>query len=76
MAKAAAPKDPFRCVECGWSSTKWVGRCGECQAWGSVEEVAAPKKLSLVAGTVTTPARPIGEVSLEKLPPDLLEFPN
>ena len=66
MAKGAPAKDPFRCVECGWTATKWVGRCGECQAWGSVEEVAAPKKLSLIAGTVTAPARPIGEVSLEK----------
>ncbi len=66
MAKGAPAKDPYRCVECGWTATKWVGRCGECQAWGSVEEVAAPKKLSLVAGTVTSPARPIGEVSLEK----------
>jgi DNA repair protein RadA/Sms len=66
MAKASIPKDPFRCVECGWTANKWVGRCGECQAWGTVEEVAAPKKLSLVAGTVTAAARPIGEVSLEK----------
>ena len=67
MAKSSAPaKDPFRCTECGWTSTKWVGRCGECQAWGSVEEIAAPKKLSLVAGTVTTAATPIGEVSLER----------
>ena len=67
MAKTPAPaKDPFRCTECGWTSTKWVGRCGECQAWGSVEEIAAPKKLSLVAGTVTTAATPIGEVNLEK----------
>ena len=63
MAKAPA-KDPFRCVECGWSATKWVGRCGECQAWGSVEEIAAPKKLSLVAGSFTTPAKPIGDVDL------------
>ncbi len=67
MAKTPAPaKDPFRCTECGWTSTKWVGRCGECQAWGSVEEIAAPKKLSLVAGNVTTAATPIGEVNLEK----------
>ena len=66
MAKApAAPKDPFRCAECGWTSAKWVGRCGECQAWGSVEEVAAPKKLSLVAGHVTSAALPIGDVNLE-----------
>ncbi len=67
MAKGSAPaKDPFRCSECGWSSTKWVGRCGECQAWGSVEEITAPKKLSLVAGRVTTAATPIGEVNLER----------
>ena len=67
MAKNSAPaKDPFRCTECGWTSTKWVGRCGECQAWGSVEELAAPKKLSLVAGTVTTAATPIGDVSLDR----------
>jgi DNA repair protein RadA/Sms len=64
MAKAPA-KDPFRCSECGWTSTKWVGRCGECQAWGSVEEIAAPKKLSLLAGPVSQAATPIGEVSLE-----------
>ena len=59
-----AKQDPFRCSECGWTATKWVGRCGECQAWGSVEEVGAPKKLSLVAGHVTQPATPIGEVDL------------
>lgn len=64
MAKAPA-KDPYRCSECGWGSTKWVGRCGECQAWGSVEEIAAPKRLSLVAGSVSQPAVPIGQVSTE-----------
>ena len=65
MAKTTITKDPFRCSECGWSTTKWVGRCGECQTWGSVEEISAPKKLSLVPGKVTTAAQPIGEVNLE-----------
>ena len=64
MTKAPA-KDPFRCAECGWTTAKWVGRCGECQTWGSVEEVSAPKKLSLVPTSVTEVAKPIGEVSLE-----------
>ena len=64
MAKAPA-KDPYRCSECGWTATKWVGRCGECQAWGSVEEIAAPKKLSLVAGQVSQAAMPIGDVNIE-----------
>ncbi|GAB3603017.1 DNA repair protein RadA [Microbacterium aureliae] len=31
---------PFRCTECGWTSIKWVGRCGECQQWGTVVEAA------------------------------------
>ena len=61
---AKVEKDPFRCFECGWTSQKWVGRCGECQAWGTVEELAAPKKLSLVPGTVTSKATPIAEVDL------------
>ena len=61
---ARAKEELFRCSECGWNSAKWVGRCGECQAWGSVEEVGAPKKLSLVAGKVTSPATPIGDVDL------------
>ena len=61
---AKVKQDPFRCSECGWTSTKWVGRCGECQAWGSVEEVGAPKKLSLVAGFVSQAATPINQVDL------------
>jgi DNA repair protein RadA/Sms len=40
MAKTSAG---FRCGECGWQTAKWVGRCGECQAWGTVEEAAVPR---------------------------------
>jgi len=65
MAKAPA-RDPFRCSECGWSTTKWVGRCGECQAWGSVEESGGltPRKITLLPGAVAAPATPIGEINL------------
>src|SRR5215472_3193408 len=28
----------FECSACGWRTTKWVGRCGECEAWGTVSE--------------------------------------
>jgi DNA repair protein RadA/Sms len=30
----------FRCTECGWSTLKWAGRCAECQAWGTIVDVA------------------------------------
>jgi DNA repair protein RadA/Sms len=61
---AKPEKDSYRCSECGWTTNKWVGRCGECQVWGSVEEIAAPKRLSLVPGAVTRVATPIGDVDL------------
>ncbi len=37
MAKTSASA-LYQCSECGWQSTKWAGRCGECQTWGSVAE--------------------------------------
>ena len=36
-SKASARASGYRCSECGWTTVKWVGRCGECQAWGSAE---------------------------------------
>jgi DNA repair protein RadA/Sms len=48
-----------------------VGRCPECQAWGSVAEVGAapvglrPLTAAVAAGVVTTPARPIAEIDVE-----------
>ncbi len=59
-----SPRPAFRCTECGWETGKWVGRCGECQAWGSVAEAAAPSGRSS-AGPVTRAAVPIGQVSVE-----------
>src|SRR5215218_9742371 len=68
MAKGSAPKraaaTAYHCGECGWETTKWVGRCGECQAWGTVVERAAPRS-RVQAGPVTAPARPIGEIPIE-----------
>jgi len=59
------PRPAFRCTECGWETGKWVGRCGGCQAWGSVAEVAAVPQTRATASPVTRPAVPIGQVSVE-----------
>ncbi len=63
---AGTAKAAFRCSECGWTAVKWVGRCGECQAWGSVEAVGAggPRLRQVPAGPVTVAARPIGEIDV------------
>jgi len=63
MAKTVRPA--FRCSECGWETGKWVGRCGECQAWGSVAEAAAPT-MRTAASAVTKAAVPISEVSVSE----------
>ncbi|MBB6398071.1 DNA repair protein RadA/Sms [Actinomadura coerulea] len=65
MAKAKTAKAAYRCSECGWQTSKWVGRCGECQTWGTVTEAASATPARVVsAGPVSSPARPIGQVDV------------
>ncbi|HTI23627.1 MAG TPA: DNA repair protein RadA [Kutzneria sp.] len=69
MVKNAKPaKASYRCAECGFEVAKWVGRCPECQAWGSVEE-RAPARAGLAriaAGAPSSPARRISDVDVEE----------
>jgi DNA repair protein RadA/Sms len=64
LTRMAKPAQVFRCGECGWSTAKWVGRCGECQTWGSVEEAGASRSKAAAAGPVSDAAKPIGAVEL------------
>ncbi len=58
-----ASKAPgYKCAECGWTTAKWVGRCGECQAWGSVEETGGAVARTTAATTVLEPARRIADI--------------
>jgi len=59
---SAARKLGFRCTECGSLSPRWLGRCGECQAWGTVAEAGAAPRRTLTPAPVTRAARPIGEL--------------
>ncbi len=64
--RSARGAPAFRCSECGWQTAKWVGRCGECQAWGSVSEVGAVSARTTAAASVARPAMPIGEVDVRR----------
>ncbi len=66
MTKASTVRAAgYRCTDCGTDSLRWVGRCPECQAWGTVLEAGATgrRSASVAAGPVTRPAQPIGELS-------------
>ncbi|HET6532415.1 MAG TPA: DNA repair protein RadA [Actinoplanes sp.] len=66
-ATAKAPRPAFVCDACGHQPPKWLGRCPECNEWGSVIEstVTGPT----VSGRVVSsrlpgePARPIAQIS-------------
>lgn len=66
MSKKAA----YVCTECGWSAAKWVGRCGECQEWGTVHEAGSSASGAFASELATaifpsTPAVSIVEVPHE-----------
>ena len=52
----------YRCGDCGHEVAKWVGRCPECQTWGSVA-AAGSRPVTAVAAPLN-PACPISQVDL------------
>ncbi len=68
--KRAAGTSAYHCTECGWTAPKWVGRCGECQQWGTVVEAAASTGISrtVTAQAPTRGARPITEIDTRETP--------
>ena len=72
----ARPTTDFRCTECGWTSIRWVGRCGECQAWGTVVDAAEAtgviRSMKAVRVTDERAARPITEIGAE----DVAHWPS
>jgi len=61
---------PYRCTECGWTTLKWVGRCGECQQWGTVvesaEQTGIVRTVAAVAPGAARAARPITQVQTQE----------
>jgi DNA repair protein RadA/Sms len=62
---SAKARAAHRCTECGHEVAKWVGRCPECQTWGSVTAVGTGPVPRVAAGAPTAPARPISQVDLQ-----------
>jgi DNA repair protein RadA/Sms len=59
----AKQKSEFKCSECGWTTVKWAGRCGECQAWGSLDESSGTtKEVRALKLNESQAARPITEI--------------
>ena len=61
----------FHCTECGWTTLKWAGRCGECQAWGTIVEAGTSTGIlhSVKAVRISEArlARPITEIESDSV---------
>ena len=49
------PKTAYVCTECGYDSTKWLGRCPSCGAWDSFKEVKLGKTTLTPHSSLLTP---------------------
>ena len=71
----AVAKSTFTCTDCGWTTPKWVGRCGECQAWDTMQEgkagggrgLGTVRQIKPVAILGSSAAKPITDVSTERV---------
>lgn len=73
----ARPSSSYACSECGWTSVKWVGRCAECQAWGTVVERGVPAAVRAAHVAEGREARPITDLRTEAVthwPSGIAEF--
>jgi len=56
-----------RCAECGAEHPRWLGRCPDCDAWGTLAEVVAAPPRPAVAPSDATPL-PIADVATSEAP--------
>lgn len=64
---ATKSKTVYICNECGWETSKWVGKCAGCGAWNTMEEsvtVATKGSVSVNLSLKKADAKPLSQISL------------
>ncbi|HSC69999.1 MAG TPA: DNA repair protein RadA, partial [Candidatus Methylomirabilis sp.] len=46
----AGSRSHFECQQCGYQAPRWLGRCPDCGAWGSLSEVVSGPRTAAEAG--------------------------
>lgn len=63
---AKSKQETYQCSECGWATARWVGRCGECQTWGSVTAKGISPATKVNAVSPSKSAVAIGQIVSEE----------
>ncbi|MGL4361756.1 MAG: DNA repair protein RadA [Cellulosilyticaceae bacterium] len=59
-------KQIYRCAQCGYEASKWMGKCPDCNEWGSlIEEIVDTKKTNITKKTSGSSAVRLKEVVIE-----------
>ncbi len=65
-------KTVFICTECGYESSKWLGKCPGCNAWNTLEEeiISFSKNKSDITriGSTKTTATPLSQINISSEP--------
>ena len=67
----AKKKSSFQCSACGYETPRWLGKCPECGAWNTLEEVAPQEEISVAQkpykqrGGTGDGARPMREIEAD-----------
>lgn len=73
MAKGA--KTVFVCGECGYESSKWLGRCPNCESWNTfVEAAPAPQLKKAALSQRALPLREVQADSARRIPSGIGEL--
>jgi len=67
----------YRCVECGWMTPKWLGRCGGCRSWETLQAEEPGRQSRSHRAPPARPAVPIDAVdpsTARPLPTGVGEF--
>ncbi len=61
---ASKIKSVYICNECGSESSKWLGKCPNCNSWNTFEEqvISTPKNLSAPILTGNVSAKPLSQI--------------
>ena len=59
-------KTKYICSECGYSSLKWMGKCPNCDSWGTFEEEIDIKKTFKNVESQEISIKKITEIEIEK----------
>ena len=68
----------YQCAECGYTTSKWMGKCPECGEWNSFAEKQEKNGSQKIAATPTEskiiPLRAISGTEKERIYTDITEF--